>query len=191
MPCSDASNLPCTLRASSSGLRWPPTVPNGHQSKLETKLGNRVSAGEAPFFAGQTCGQGQDRTVDLPLFRGSITPKALTWKSPRSPAHAHKGWSTRLSVLSTTTTSVPLSAVSSVGFLWGSPPGRGLVGFLWGSQKALTARKMRHGLGSGAPRSLVTAHARVTERNRTPVRSKGHSDTAEYGHKCRPHRRRA
>jgi hypothetical protein len=49
-------------------------------------------------------------------------------------------------MLLTNITSVPQSAVSSVGFLWGSPPGRGLVGFLWGSQKALTARKMRYGL---------------------------------------------
>jgi hypothetical protein len=134
----------------------------------------RVSAGQRIF-----CGQGQDRTVDLPLFRGSITPEALTWKSPKNPAQAHKGWSTGLSVLFTNVTSVPQSAVASVGFLWGSPPGRGLVGFLWGSQKVPSARKMRHGLGPGAPRSLVTAHARVTERNRILVRLKGHSG-AEY-----------
>ena len=49
-------------------------------------------------------------------------------------------------MLLTNITSLPHSAVSSVGFLWGSPPGRGLVGFLWGSQKAMTARKMKYGL---------------------------------------------
>jgi hypothetical protein len=86
--------------------------------------------------------------AELPLFRGSITLKALTWESPKNPAQAHKGWSTGLSVLFTNVTSVPQSAVSSVGFLWGSLPGRGLVGFLWGSQKAPTARKMRYELGS-------------------------------------------
>ena len=51
-------------------------------------------------------------------------------------------------MLLTDITNVLQSAVSSVGFLWGSPPGRGLVGFLWGLQKTLTARKMRYGLGS-------------------------------------------
>ena len=49
-------------------------------------------------------------------------------------------------MLLTKVTNVPQSAVLSVGFLWGSPPGRRLVGFLWGSQKAVTARKMRYGL---------------------------------------------
>jgi hypothetical protein len=105
-----------------------------------------ISAGQRANGVFACRGQGQDRTVDLPLFRGSITPEALTWKSPRNPAHAHKGWSVGLSLLSTTITSVPQSAVSSVGFLWGSPPACGLVGFLWGSQKALAALRIRHGL---------------------------------------------
>jgi hypothetical protein len=114
---------------------------------------------------------------DLPLFRGSIILKALTWKSPRSPAHAHKGWSTGLSMLLTNVTSVPQSAVSSVGFLWGSPPGRGLVGFLWGSQKALRNCAEDERRLARCPRPLVAAHAGVTERDRIPVRLKGHSGT--------------
>jgi hypothetical protein len=110
---------------------------------------------------------------------GSITLKALTWKSPRSPAHVHKDWSTGLSILLTNITIVPQSAVSSVGFLWGSPPGRGLAGFLWGSQKATTvtrsypgfpAQKMSHMLapvpqGSGVIRECpISAYSRPWRR---------------------------
>ena len=31
-------------------------------------------------------GRGQDRTVDLPLFRRSINPRALTWKRLQQPS---------------------------------------------------------------------------------------------------------
>jgi hypothetical protein len=94
-----------------------------------------ISAGQRANGVFACRGQGQDRTVDLPL-RGSITLRALTWKSPKNPAHARKGWSTGLSILLTNVTSVPQSAVSSVGFLWGSPPGRGRVGFVWARRRS-------------------------------------------------------
>ena len=32
------------------------------------------------------CGQGRGRTADLPFFRRSITPRALTWKSRQQPS---------------------------------------------------------------------------------------------------------
>ena len=65
---------PCTLRASSVELRRPPAVPNGHQSKLPTNLGNQVSAGETSSYADPGSGQGRGRTADLPLFRCSGCP---------------------------------------------------------------------------------------------------------------------
>ena len=64
-------------------------------------------------------GQGQNRNFDLPLFRGSITLKALTWKSSKSLAHAHPRWPPAILRTLTRITSVPECAVSSVGFLWG------------------------------------------------------------------------
>jgi hypothetical protein len=66
-------------------------------------------------------GRGQDGTVDLPLLRRSITPRALTWKSRQQPSSRRIDAADRLfSVSLTRITSVPECAVSSVGFLWGS-----------------------------------------------------------------------
>jgi len=83
-------------------------------------------------------GQGQNRNFDLPLFRGSITLKALTWKSSKSLAHAHPRWPPAILRTLTRITSVPECAVSSVGFLWGSVAVSPTVGFLWVPQEPLT-----------------------------------------------------
>ncbi len=58
--------------------------------------------------------------IELPLFRGSITLRASTWKSSNNPAHAHRRWIAAIFRTITGITSVPECAVSSVGFLWGS-----------------------------------------------------------------------
>jgi len=52
--------------------------------------------------------------------RGSITLRALTWKSSNSPAHAHWRWSRLFCAPLTHITSVPECTVSSLGFLWGA-----------------------------------------------------------------------
>ena len=70
--------------------------------------------------AGQTGGQGQGRTADLPLFRSSVISRALTWKGPTAQLTRIGAADRLFSVSLTRITSVPRCAVSSVGFLWGT-----------------------------------------------------------------------
>jgi hypothetical protein len=66
------------------------------------------------------------------------------------------------SVPLTRITSVPKCAVSSVGFLWGPPPCRGLAGFLWGSAEA----------PDSAPADRSVAQLPETDAARTPGRTR-------------------
>jgi hypothetical protein len=96
-------------------------------------------------------GQGQDRTVDLPLFRRSVIPRALTWRKPPTAQPTGVYAADRLfSVSLTRITSVPECAVSSVGFLWGSAAVSLSCGVLWGSPKPLTGLADPHGYPSPA-----------------------------------------
>jgi len=74
-----------------------------------------------------------DYAIELPLFRRSITPRAITWKAPTAQLTRIGAADRLFSVPLTRITSVPECAVSSVGFLWDQAPCRGVVGILWDS----------------------------------------------------------
>jgi len=77
--------------------------------------------------------------TELPLFRRSIIPRALTWKRLRQPSSRASTLLTGCSpYLLTRITSVPECAVSSVGFLWGSAAVSWTCGVSVGSQKPMT-----------------------------------------------------
>jgi hypothetical protein len=90
------SSPACTLRASSSWPQRPPTVLNGHQSKLATRHRNRVSAGEPSFM--QVCGVvrgGYDASkwphsdgLKWPHLKSDTLDVGLKWSHPRG----HAGW---------------------------------------------------------------------------------------------------
>jgi hypothetical protein len=94
----------------------------------EPEPSRRIAYNSAPPHAG----------ADLPLFRRSITPRAVTWKSRQQPSSRASTLLTGYSVSLTRITSVLECAVSSVGFLWGSAAVSLSCGVSVGSPKPLT-----------------------------------------------------
>ena len=83
---------------------------------------------------------------ELPFFRRSVIPRALTWKRLQQPSSRASTLLTGLfSVPLTRITSVPECAGSSMGFLWGSSTVAELWGFCGAGQRPSTCLADRHG----------------------------------------------
>jgi hypothetical protein len=74
-----------------------------------------------------------------------------------SPLHLHKGLSWANEAMLAAVPPVLHSAVLSVGFLWGTPPGPAFVGFLWGRPCAHRGARAAGGVPQNAPNHSMIA----------------------------------